>query len=57
MMDRITAFALRLLAGRRAVTSLEYGLIAGAIGAVMVVGAANLGRALAAKFILLNASL
>ena len=35
---------------RRAVTALEYGLIAAVVGAVMVVGARSLGTALSAEF-------
>jgi len=38
---------------RRAVTALEYGLIAAVIAAVMVVGASTLGTNLSSKFVTL----
>lgn len=42
---------------RRAVTALEYGLIAGAIGLVVVVGATSFGTALSTKFTAMGSSL
>jgi pilus assembly protein Flp/PilA len=42
---------------RRAVTALEYGLIAAVVGAVMVVGATTLGTSLSGKFSVLAGSL
>ena len=48
---------LELKTDKRAVTALEYGLIAGVIAAVMVVGAGVLGSGLSAKFTALNGSL
>ena len=41
---------LELKADRRAVTALEYGLIAAVVAAVMVVGAGTLGTNLSSKF-------
>ena len=41
---------IELKTDRRAVTALEYGLIAAVVGAVMVVGAGTLGTSLSAKF-------
>jgi len=42
---------------KRAVTALEYGLIAAVVGAVMVVGATSLGTSLSGKFSVLAGSL
>jgi pilus assembly protein Flp/PilA len=42
---------IELKTDKRAVTALEYGLIAAVIGAVMVVGASTLGTSLSTKFV------
>jgi pilus assembly protein Flp/PilA len=44
---------IELKTDKRAVTALEYGLIAAVIGAVMVVGASTLGTSLSSKFVTL----
>jgi pilus assembly protein Flp/PilA len=44
---------LELKTDKRAVTALEYGLIAAVIAAVMVVGASTLGTNLSSKFVTL----
>jgi pilus assembly protein Flp/PilA len=41
---------MQLRADRRAVTALEYGLIAGLIGSVIVLSVTSVGTALTAKF-------
>jgi pilus assembly protein Flp/PilA len=47
---------LNLKTDTRAVTALEYGLIAAVVGAVMVVGATTLGTSLSGTFSLLAGS-
>jgi pilus assembly protein Flp/PilA len=42
---------LELKADKRAVTALEYGLIAAVIAAVMVLGATTLGTSLSGRFV------
>ncbi len=44
---------IELKTDKRAVTALEYGLIAAVIAAVMVVGASTLGTNLSSKFVTL----
>ncbi len=48
---------IELKTDKRAVTALEYGLIAAVVGAVMVVGASTLGTSLSGKFSVLAGSL
>jgi pilus assembly protein Flp/PilA len=48
---------IELKTDKRAVTALEYGLIAAVVGAVMVVGATSLGTSLSGKFSVLAGSL
>ena len=48
---------LELKTDKRAVTALEYGLIAAVVGAVMVVGASTLCTSLSGKFSVLAGSL
>ena len=48
---------LALNADRRAVTALEYGLIAGVIVAVIMLGFGNLASALSSEFVTLGNSL
>jgi pilus assembly protein Flp/PilA len=51
------AILIALKSDRRAVTALEYGLIAAVVAAVMVVGASSLGISLSGKFSALAGSL
>ncbi len=48
---------LELNTDKRAVTALEYGLIAAVVAAVMVVGATTLGTSLSTKFSSLSGSI
>jgi Flp pilus assembly pilin Flp len=56
-MMRIVLFTLALKADRRAVTALEYGLIAGVIVATIAIGFASLANALSNQFVSIGGSL
>lgn len=53
----LTLFALALRSDRRAVTALEYGLIAGVIVAVITLGFNSLATSLSANFTSIGSSL
>jgi len=56
-MTRIVAIFLAIKADRRAVTALEYGLIAGLIVVTIAVGFAGLANALSNQFMAIGSSL
>jgi Flp pilus assembly pilin Flp len=56
-MTQITTFLLGIRADRRAVTALEYGLIAGLIVATVAIGFAGLANSLSNQFAAIGGSL